>query len=214
MSIRVLLADDHLVVRQGLRRILETQSDIEIVAETASGLEAAKLAAQHKPDIAILDIGMKELSGIDATARVARYSSKTSVLILSMHGDERYVMAAMRAGARGYLLKDSVEEEILLAVRNLYTGRSFFSPALVKIILERSIPPVKGATEDRYSLLTDRERQIYQLLKEGNDDREIAARLRLSMHSVEEYRKEILKKLDLKGCAQLILSTYRSEMAN
>jgi DNA-binding NarL/FixJ family response regulator len=208
--VRVLLADDHIVVRQGLRRILETQSDIEIVAETGSGLEACKLAGQLKPDIAVLDIAMKELSGIDATSRVMRYSAKTSVLILSMYGDERYVMAAIKAGARGYLLKDSVEEEIILAIRNLYVGRSFFSPALIRVVLERSVSLRNTGQEDPFAMLTDRERQVYQLLKEGNDDREVAARLRLSLHTIEEHRKEIMRKLDLRGCAQLILSSFQA----
>lgn len=211
MPIRVLLADDHTVVRHGLRRILESHGDFEVVAETASGLEAFKLAGEHKPDVAVLDIGMKELSGIDAASRIARYSPKTAVLILSMHSDERYVTAAIQAGARGYLIKDCVEEEIVLAIQNLYVGRSFFSPVLIKTLLERTMSAPREGVEERVSALSERERQIYQLLREGHDDREIAARLRLSMHTVEASRVEIMKKLDLKGAAELILKSRSVE---
>lgn len=211
MPIRVLLADDHTVVRQGLRRILESNPDFEVVAETASGIEAFKLAGEHKPDVAVLDIGMKELNGIDAAARIARYSPKTAVLILSMHSDERYVVAAIQAGARGYLIKDCVEEEIVLAVQNLYIGRSFFSPVLVKTLLERCSSGARSGQEERYAALNERERQMYQLLKDGHDDKEIAARLRLSMQTVEETRLDIMKKLDLKGAAQLILKSRSAQ---
>jgi DNA-binding NarL/FixJ family response regulator len=211
MAIRILLADDHMVVRQGLRRILEAHPDFEIVAETASGMEAFKLAGEHKPDVAVLDIGMRELSGIDATSRIARYSPKTAVLILSMHSDERYVVAAIQAGARGYLIKDCVEEEIVLAVQNLYVGRSFFSPVLVKALLERSISTPRTGQECRDASLSERERQIYQLLREGHDDREIAARLRLSMYTVQTSRVEIMKKLDLRGAAELVLRSRSVE---
>ena len=210
MPIRVELADDHTLVRQGLRRILEDHPEFLVVAEAASGLEAVELARQHEPDVAVVDIGMTELNGIEATAQILRHSPRTAVLILSMHSNERYVIRAIKAGARGYLLKDAVEEELIQAIQLVQRGKSFFSPAVARIFLEGHARDLKSRqTEDRYELLTERERQIYQLLAEGNSNKEIAARLNLSLHTVETHRTRIMEKMDVHSAAELVLSAVR-----
>ncbi len=203
MPTRILLADDHTLLRQGLRRILESRRDFVIVAETGSGLEAVRLAAEHKPDVAVVDIGMKELSGIEATAQILRHSPGTAVLILSMHSDERYVLRAVKAGARGYILKDSVEEELIRAIQLVESGESFFSPAVAGVTQDSC------AAEDRYDLLTERERHVYHLLAQGLCNKEIATRLGLSLHTVETHRARIMGKLGVHGTAELVLSAVR-----
>lgn len=210
MAIRVLLADDHNLFRQGLRRILESQADFEVVAEAASGLAAIELAREHQPDVAILDIAMKELNGIETTAQLLRHSPRTAVLILSMYSDERYVMRAVKAGARGYLLKDTVEEGLVQAIGQVHAGQAFFSPAVAKILQEAHARDLQGhKVEDRYELLTERERQLYHMLAEGQTNKDIASRLGLSLHTVETHRTRIMEKLGVHSIAELVLSAVR-----
>ncbi len=205
-----MLADDHTLLRQGLRRILESRPGFLIVAEAVSGLEAVELAKEHRPDVAVVDVGMRELNGIEAAAQILRHSPRTAVLILSMHSDERYVTRAIKAGARGYLLKDAVEEELIRAIEHVHKGEAFFSPAISKILQHSYSRDLRlGKAEDRYELLTDRERQIYQLLAEGNSNKEVASRLGLSLHTVETHRAHIMEKLDLHSAAELALSAVR-----
>jgi DNA-binding NarL/FixJ family response regulator len=210
MPISILLADDHAILRQGLRRILEEQPDFTVVAEAGSGIDAVDLADTHHPDVAVVDVGMKELNGIEATAQIIRRSPKTAVLILSMHCDERYVVRAVRAGARAYLLKDSVEEDLIKAIELVHEGHSFFSPAVARL-LTNSYAREREAerADDRYELLTERERQIYQLLAEGNSNKEVAGRLGVSLHTVETHRTRIMDKLDVHNAAELVLSAVR-----
>jgi len=210
MSIRILLADDHNLFRQGVRRILETQPEMEVVAEASSGLEAIDLAREHQPDVAILDIAMPELTGIEATAQLLRQSPKTAVLILSMYSDERYVMRAVRAGARGYLLKDTLEEGLIEAVQHLVDGQPFFSPSIQRILQDAHARDLLGhKVDDRYELLTERERQLYHMLAEGQSNKEIAARLNLSLHTVETHRTRIMEKMGVHSIAELVLSAVR-----
>ena len=213
MPLRILLADDHTLMRQGLRHILESHPDLDIVAEASSGIEAVESARLHKPDVAIVDVAMKELNGIEATAQILKHSPHTAVLILSMYSDERYVMRAVRAGARGYLLKNSAGEELVQAIYAVQKGHAFFSPAVAEIF-QNGFARLKDAREvnDRFDLLTDRERQIYQLLAEGNSNKEIANRLNLSLHTVETHRWRIMEKLDLHSTAELVLSAVRRGM--
>lgn len=210
MPIRILLADDHNLFRQGVRRILETQGEMEVVAEASSGLEAIDLAKEHRPDVAVLDIAMKELNGIEATSQLLRQSPGTAVLILSMYSDERYVMRAVSAGARGYLLKDTLEEGLIQAVQQIHSGQAFFSPSVARILQEAHHRDLQGhKVDDRYELLTERERQLYHLLAEGNSNKEIAARLGLSLHTVETHRTRIMEKLGVHSIAELVLSAVR-----
>jgi two-component system, NarL family, response regulator NreC len=205
--IRILLADDHHLFRNGLRRILEGQSGFDIVAEASTGLEAIDLAKVHRPDVAVVDIAMKELNGIEATAQIIRQSPDTGVLILSMYSDERYVMRAVKAGARGYLLKDTLEEGLIEAIQSVHAGQAYFSPSVAKLLQEAHGRDEQF--EDRYDLLTDRERQLYHLLAEGRSNKEIAARLALSLHTVETHRTRIMDKLGVHSIAELVLSAVR-----
>ncbi len=213
MPTTVLLADDHTLMRQGLRHILETHSDFEIVAEASSGIEAVEAARQFKPDVAVVDVAMKELNGIEATSQILKHSPQTAVLILSMYSDERYVMRAVKAGARGYLLKNSAGEELIQAINAMQKGLAFFSPA-VNQLFQAGFARLKNAEaiNDRFELLTDRERQIYQLLAEGNSNKDIANRLNLSLHTVETHRWRVMEKLDLHSTAELVLSAVRRGM--
>jgi DNA-binding NarL/FixJ family response regulator len=207
-EIRVLLADDHAILRQGLRRILESYPGFTVVAEASSGTEAVELVLQHRPEVAILDVGMPGLNGIEATAQIVRRAPETAVLILSMHSDERYVLRAVRNGARGYMLKDSVEGELIHAIQLAAEGKSFFSPAVAKLIAESARAGGKNV-DDRFDLLTERERQVYQILAEGKSNKEVAGLLGLSLHTVETHRTRIMEKLDLHSTAELVLSAVR-----
>lgn len=210
MPIRILLADDHTLMRQGLRHILESHADFDIIAEASSGIEAVESARQHKPDVAIVDVGMKELNGIEATAQILKHSPHTAVLILSMYSDERYVVRGIKAGARGYVLKNSAGEELIQAIQTVNKGMAYFSPGVARIFQD-GFARLKDAREvgDRFDLLTDRERQVYQLLAEGNSNKDIANRLNLSLHTVETHRWRIMEKLDLHSTAELVLSAVR-----
>jgi two-component system, NarL family, response regulator NreC len=210
MSITIEIADDHAILRQGLRRILESQPNFVVVAEAGSGLEAIELAQRHHPNVAVVDVGMKELNGIEATAQILRRSPGTAVLILSMHSDERYVVRALRAGARGYLLKDSVEDDLITAIEQVNAGKSFFSPAVAQVLSDSYTRDREARhVDDRFDLLTERERQIYQLLAEGNSNKDVAARLGVSLHTVETHRTRIMDKLDVHSAAELVLSAVR-----
>jgi two-component system response regulator NreC len=210
MPTRILLADDHTIMRQGLRQILEHEADFEIVAEAGSGLEAIEQAQEHQPDVAVMDIAMKELNGIEATAQILKRLPETLVLILSMYSDERYVISAVKAGARGYVLKNSAGDELIQAVREVRKGATFFSPAVAKLF-RNGYSRLKDArdAEDPFESLTDRERHVYQLLAEGNCNKEIANRLDLSLHTVETHRWRIMEKMDLHSVAELVLSAVR-----
>lgn len=210
MPIRILVADDHTLMRQGLCRILNEQCDFEVVAEAASGIEAVEAAERLQPDVAIVDVGMKELNGIEATAQILKRSPKTAVLMLSMFSDERYVIRALKAGARGYVLKDAAGEELVQAVHCVGGGKPFFSPEIAAVLQDKSAWITEGCSvEDRYELLTERERHVYQLIAEGSSNKDIANRLKLSVHTVETHRARILDKLGLHGTADLVLSAVR-----
>jgi DNA-binding NarL/FixJ family response regulator len=210
MPIRVMLADDHTLLRQGLRRIIESDPEFVVVAEASSGAEAIEVAEQQRPDVAVMDIAMKELNGIEASTQIQRRSPDTAVLILSMFSDDRYVMRAVRAGARGYLLKDSVEEDLLKAIRAAHAGHSYFSPQIARTLLDGYARGIHAHdVDDRYELLTARERQIYQLLAEGRGNKDIAQHLSLSLHTVETHRVRIMEKLDVHSAAELVLSAVR-----
>jgi DNA-binding NarL/FixJ family response regulator len=213
MSVHVLIADDHTLMRQGLRHILESASGFDIAAEASSGIEAVEMARQIKPDVAIVDVAMKELNGIEATSQILKHSPQTAVLILSMYSDERYVLRAVKAGARGYVLKNSAGEELIQAINSVLKGRAYFSPEVAEIF-QNGFTRLKDLADvnDRFESLTDRERQVYQLLAEGNSNKEIAFRLNLSLHTVETHRWRIMEKMDLHSTAELVLSAVRRGM--
>jgi len=210
VAIRILLADDHALFRAGMRRILVAHPELSVVAETSSGLEAVELARQHQPDVAIVDIGLNEMNGVEATAQIVAHSPATAVLILSMHSDERYVVRAVRAGAKGYVLKDSVEDGLIESIVRIYRGEPYFSPSVAKTLRDRqSRDPKLLHFDDLYESLTERERQLYHLLAEGNSSKEIAARLGISVHTVETHRTHIMDKLQIHSVAELVLSAVR-----
>ena len=209
-ALRILLADDHTVVRQGLRRVLEARPEWQVVAEAGDGREAIRMAEETKPDVAILDVAMPLLNGIEAVRQIARKVPATRMLVLSMHADEAYVTQMLRAGAAGYLLKDSADVDLLQAVDAVSAGKSFFSPAIARVIADDYVRHLadRGAT-DRFELLSEREREIFQLIAEGKTNKEIAALLFLSPSTVDTHRSRIMEKLDVHSAAEIVLYAVR-----
>jgi two-component system response regulator NreC len=208
--IRILLADDHTVIRRGLRALLERQNGFVVVAEAADGREAVDAAATTAPDVAVIDIAMPNLNGIEAAIRITERRPETAVVILSMHADEGYVLRALKSGARGYLLKDSPEEDLINAIRAVHRGKAFFSPEISKMLAEDYMRQMRQrGVEDSYELLTPREREILQMLGEGNSNKDVATKLNLSLHTVETHRGNILEKLNLHSTAEMILYAVR-----
>jgi two-component system response regulator NreC len=182
--LRILLADDHNVVRNGLRLILQQQPDFQVVGEASDGREAVRLAESESPDVVVMDIGMPNLNGIEATRRIVSSRPKIAVAILSMHTDEGYVVRSMKAGVRAYLLKDSAEADLIAAIRAISQGKSFFSPAIRKLLQEDFIRQLEdNEVEDTYDLLSTREREILQLAAEGKTNKEMAAALNTRMNA-------------------------------
>jgi two-component system, NarL family, response regulator NreC len=209
-QIRILLADDHTVMRAGLRLLLERQPDLVVVGEAEDGRQAVALADSHAPDVAVMDIGMPNLNGIEAARQIAAKHPQTSVVILSMHSDESYVMRALKAGARAYLMKDSAEADLIRAIRSVREGKSFFSPSVSKMLLEDYVRQLQQrGEEDSYELLTTREREILQLLAEGKSNKDVANLLNVSIYTVETHRAHILQKLGLHTVPDLILYAVR-----
>jgi two-component system response regulator NreC len=209
-KLRVLLADDHIVMRAGLRALLDRQSSLEVVGECENGREAVELAGSLRPDVVVMDVGMPGLNGIEATKTIVDRHSSPAVVILSMHADESYVMRALKAGARGYLLKDSAAADLIGAIQAVSQGRSFFSPKVSRILAEDYVRILKQKGDvDTYDLLTSREREILQLLAEGKANKEVATALNISPYTVETHRSHILQKLNLHTPAELVLYAVR-----
>jgi DNA-binding NarL/FixJ family response regulator len=207
--VRVLLADDHGIVRRGLRTLLE-DAGISVVAEAADGLEAARMIEEHAPDLAIVDIRMPKLSGIEVAARAQKMTPAPRVIILSMHADESYIIRALAAGARAYLLKDATDEDLLPAVRAVASGRPYFSPAVTAVLVEDYVRTLqKRGLTDTYHLLTDREREVLHLLAEGHSNKEVATLLNLGVSTVETHRANLMQKLNLHNTAEIVLSAVR-----
>jgi DNA-binding NarL/FixJ family response regulator len=210
MPIRILLADDHAVVRDGVRALLEKQADMEVVAEAADGREAAQLAEDLHPDVVMMDIAMPNLNGIDATRRILAANPQIAVVILSMHQDESYVLRSLKAGAKGYLLKDALRSDVLDAIRAVVQGRSFLTRKISRMMQEDYIREMEQrGLEDSYDLLTGREREVLQLAAEGKPNKEIASQLNISLTTVETHRTHILQKLGLHSVPELILYAVR-----
>ena len=208
--IRILLADDHTVVRKGLRLLLENEPDFQVVAEAANGREAVALAEDHRPDVVVLDIAMPLLNGVEAARQITGKLASTAVVILSMHSDEAYVLKALKGGARGYLLKDSADNDLIEAVKAVFAGKSFFSAAISKMLVEDYVREMQERkVEDSYDLLTTREREVLQLFAEGKNNKDVANLLNLSLYTVETHRANIFQKLNLHSSAELVLYAIR-----
>jgi two-component system response regulator NreC len=205
-KIRILLADDHTLVRQGFRLILASQSDMEVVGETGNGKEAVEMARRLLPDVVVMDVTMPELNGIEATRRIREISSHIRVLALSVHRDSVYVRQMIRAGAEGYLLKESADTDLLAAVRAVAQGHSYLSPEVSGVILKDYRKHVTNPVD----LLSAREREILQLLAEGRTNKEIASLLNLSVYTVDGHRSRIMEKLNLHSIGELVLFAVRN----
>jgi len=207
--LRVLLADDHGIVRRGLRSLLE-DADVSVVGEAADGLEAVRLCETLRPDILIVDIGMPKLNGIDVAARVQKIEHAPSVIILSMHSDESYIIRALASGARAYLLKDATDEDLLPALGAVAAGRPFFSPAVTAVLVQDYMRSLQSRNlTDSYGLLTDREKEVLQLLAEGRSNKEVATLLNLALSTIETHRASLMQKLNLHNTAEIVLYAVR-----
>ncbi|MGA2118890.1 MAG: response regulator transcription factor [Bryobacteraceae bacterium] len=206
----VLLADDHTLIRAGLRMVVDAQPDLSVVAEADNGREAVAMAQALKPDVVVMDIGMPSLNGIEAARQIRASLPDTQIVMLSMHSDEGYVLRSLKAGAKAYLLKDSAEADLARAIRAAAAGKSFFSPAVGKVLLEDYMRKLeRTGAEDTYELLSPREREILQLVAEGNSSKEIANLLNLSAYTVETHRARVMQKLNLRGIPELTLYAVR-----
>jgi len=209
-KLRILVGDDHTLVRQGIRKILEDREDWTVVAEASDGRDAVRQALATEPDIAILDIGMPILNGIEAARQISRRLPTVYILILSMHADEAYIIQGLKAGASGYMLKDSADADLIRGVEAIAAGKSFFSPAVAKVMLDDYVRHLseKGIA-DRFDSLSEREREIFQLIAEGHSNKGVADLLFLSPATVETHRAHIMQKLDVHNTAELVLYAVR-----
>jgi len=209
-QVRIFLADDHTVMRAGIRLVLERQPDLHVVGEASDGRETVNAIERLHPDVVVMDISMPSLNGIEATRQILANGVAVSIVVLSMHADEEYVLRALKAGARGYLLKESAEADLIAAVRAVVSGKSFFSPAVSRLLVEDYVRQLQDRDiEDSYELLTTREREILQLVAEGKSNKDIANLLNLSVYTVETHRSNIMEKLNLHGVPELILYAVR-----
>jgi len=212
-KVRILIADDHGIVRTGLRLQLERNENFEVIGEAADGREAVRLAEELVPDIVIMDIAMPNLNGIQAAAQIVKGRPATGVIMLSMHSDEAYITRTLAAGAKGYLLKENAEVDLYRAIEVVAQGKPFFSPAIANTLLEDYMRQMQQrGLQDSYDLLTDREKEILQLLAEGKSNKDVAVMLNLSTNTVETHRNRIMQKLDLHSAAEIVLYAVRKRI--
>ena len=203
MRLRLLLADDHGMFREGLRALLEKQTDIQVVGEAANGREAVRLARDLKPTVVVMDVSMPDLGGVEATRRILKRSPKAKVIALSMHSDRRFVVEMLRAGAQGYLLKDCAYDELVRAIRTVAGGRAYLSPRIAGVVLEDCVRSTAPEAAAPAPALTAREREVLQLLAEGHGTKQIARRLHVSTKTIDTHRHNIMNRLDIHSVAEL-----------
>ena len=215
MSVRILLADDHKIMREGLKALLEKQLDIQVMAEAENGLEAVRLTQKLKPDIVIMDIGMEELNGIEATRQIVADVPGVKVIALSMHSDKRFVIEMLKAGAFGYLLKDSAPEELTSAIRAVAANQPYLSPKITDVVLKDYLSTLSLQTEPTaFTVLTAREREVLQLIAEGNTTKEIASALQVSVKTIETHRQQMMEKLNIRSIAELTKYAIREGLTS
>lgn len=215
MKYKVLIADDHGVVRKGLRLLLEQYPELAVVGEAANGRDAVTLAANLAPQIVVLDVAMPILNGIEAAEQIINANSKVGVVILTMHADESYLLRALNVGVKGYLLKESAEEELLPAIRSVAHGKPFFSKAINETLLEDYMRVLKQqGLSDTFDLLTAREKEVLQLLAEGKSNKEVAVVLDVSPYTVESHRTNLMQKLNVHNTAEIVLYAVRKRLVS
>lgn len=203
MKIRLLIADDHKLFRDGLRSMLVGHKGIEIIAEASDGIAVTKLAGELHPDIILMDVSMPELNGIEAARKISGEHPTIKIIMLSMHSDRRYITEALRAGARGYLLKDSALDEVLAAIRDCSSGKIYLSSRIADIVINDYINLARNTEASAFAILSAREREVLQLLAEGKSTKEIASQLKVSAKTIESHRKQVMDKLNLHSVAEL-----------
>jgi DNA-binding NarL/FixJ family response regulator len=209
MSTTIVLADDHILVRQGIRKLLETRDDFQIVGEASDGEEAVKLVSEKKPDVALMDLWMPRLSGIDATRRIGKRGLATKVLVLSMHESRAYVEEVLRAGAAGYIVKNAAADDLIEAIDTIRDGVSYLSPAITQQVVEAIASPAPSSPSG-LAVLTDREREVLQLIAEGLSSKEIAAMLGVSLKTIDSHRSNLMEKLDIHKVSSLVRFAIRT----
>ena len=214
MGVRILIADDHKIVREGLRALIEKHENMEVVAEAETGLDAVRLTQRLQPDIVIMDIGMPQMNGIEATREITSGNEKIKVVALSMHSDKRFVLQMLKAGASGYLLKDSAFEELTTAINTVMSNQSFLSPKITDVVLKEYLQTVSRGDASVFSVLTHREREVLQMLAEGRSTKEIAASLNVSVKTIETHRQQIMDKLKIRSVAELTKYAIREGLTS
>ncbi len=214
MTLKILLADDHQLLRDGLRSLLEKQHGVQIVAEAENGRKAVELAKETNPGLIIMDLNMPDLNGIEATRRILKESPRIKIIALSMHSDKRYVTRALQAGATGYVLKDNAFDELTKAIQRVMQNRIYLSPEINQVVVKEYLEKSKQLDQPAYSVLTEREREVVQLIAEGKSTKEIAAILKISVKTVETYRQRTMDKLNINNIADLIKFAIREGLSS
>ena len=203
MTTRIIIADDHTIVRHGLAKLIEAEDDMEVIAQTDNGISTVELARELGPDVVVMDVAMPDLNGIDATQQILHENAKIKILALSMHSGKKFVSAMLQAGAMGYLLKDCALEELISAVRTVIDGKTYLSPSITDIVVQNYVRNVDQQDKSAFSILSQREREVLQLMAEGNTTKQIALRLHISPKTVEGHRLRLMNKLEIDNVAQL-----------
>jgi DNA-binding NarL/FixJ family response regulator len=214
MTLKILLADDHQLLRDGLRSLLEKQHGVQVVAEAENGRKAVELAKETNPGLIIMDLNMPDLNGIEATRRILKESPRIKIIALSMHSDKRYVTRALQAGATGYVLKDNAFDELTKAIQRVMQNRIYLSPEINQVVVKEYLEKSKQLDQPAYSVLTEREREVVQLIAEGKTTKEIAALLKISIKTVETYRQRTMDKLNIHNIADLIKFAIREGLSS
>jgi DNA-binding NarL/FixJ family response regulator len=214
MRTKIILADDHKIIREGLRSLIEKQLDMEVIAEAQDGLTTVNLVQKLQPDVVIMDIGMPEMNGIDATTKITTEYKNVKVIALSMHSDRRFVMQMLKAGAAGYLLKDSAFEELVSAIHAVIAKQHYLSQKITDVVVQEYLQNLPRNESTVFNVLTAREREVLQLIAEGKSTKQIASVLNVSVKTIETHRQQIMEKLDMHSIAQLTKYAIREGLTS